>query len=115
MADKTPFGAILQCMLTRAQVARRLRKSIATVRRMEGVRLHPTCDVDGVWHFDVDEVESCVRAQVSRGTQCAADRQQFSFDSVQGRTASAGTVDKFRDAVLRVQQLQEINTELKRA
>jgi hypothetical protein len=45
-------------MLTRAGVARRLRKSIATVRRMEGLDLHPTVDGHGVHYFDVREVDA---------------------------------------------------------
>lgn len=43
--------------MTRAQVARRLGKSIATVRRLEGVLLHPERDARGVHRFRVDEVE----------------------------------------------------------
>ena len=39
------------------QVARRIGKSIATVRRMEGNVLNPTRDARGVHRFDVDEVE----------------------------------------------------------
>lgn len=44
-------------MLTRAQVAKRLGRSIATVRRLEGVALHPVLDSDGIHRFDPDEVE----------------------------------------------------------
>jgi hypothetical protein len=44
-------------MLKRAQVAKRLGKSIATVRRLEGVALHPIVDTDGVHRFDPEEVE----------------------------------------------------------
>jgi hypothetical protein len=46
-------------MLTRLAVARRLGKSVATVRRMEGTDLHPTIDARGVHWFaecDVEEV-----------------------------------------------------------
>jgi len=45
-------------MMTRSGVAKRLGKSIATVRRMEGVELHPTLGGDGVHLFDPDEVEA---------------------------------------------------------
>ena len=41
----------------RAQVAKRLGKSVATVRRLEGVELFPTLDEDGTRHFDPAEVE----------------------------------------------------------
>src|SRR5690349_13236282 len=44
-------------MLTRAQVAKRLGKSIATVRRLEGHALHPTRDERGIHRFDRAEVD----------------------------------------------------------
>ena len=44
-------------MLTRSAVAARLGRSIATVRRLEGVHLHPRRDASGVYRFDRDEVE----------------------------------------------------------
>jgi hypothetical protein len=49
-------------MLTRNGVAKRLGKSIATVRRMENAELHPTRDARGVHRFSVDEVERVARA-----------------------------------------------------
>jgi len=39
----------------------RLGKSLATVRRLEGVLLHPTQDSQGVHRFDRDEVEMLAR------------------------------------------------------
>lgn len=48
-------------MLTRAQVARRLGRSIATVRRLEGSVLHPTRDHRGVYRFDDAEVAKLAR------------------------------------------------------
>lgn len=47
--------------MTRTQVARRLGKSLATVRRIEGVLLHPTQDARGVHRFDSGEVEALAR------------------------------------------------------
>jgi hypothetical protein len=44
-------------MLTRSQVARRLGKSLATVRRLEGSSLHPRRDDNGVHWFDESEVQ----------------------------------------------------------
>lgn len=44
--------------MTRKQVGRRLGKSIATVRRIEGVLLHPVRDERGIHRFDPDEVEA---------------------------------------------------------
>src|SRR5690606_14384846 len=54
-------------MLTRTGVARRLGKSIATVRRMEGVELHPTRDERGVHHFDPDEVDAVASGEITGG------------------------------------------------
>lgn len=47
--------------MTRQQVARRLGKSLATVRRIEGVLLHPTRDSRGIHRFDGAEVEALAR------------------------------------------------------
>lgn len=53
-------------MLTRAGVAKRLKRSIATVRRMEGRELHPWTDSRGVHQFDGGEVEQVARAEHDR-------------------------------------------------
>jgi len=53
--------------MTRQQVAKRLGKSLATVRRLEGVRLNPIRDARGVYQFDPDEVEALAEA-VGDGT-----------------------------------------------
>ena len=50
-------------MLTRSGVAKRLGKSIASVRRMEGVELHPVRDERGVHRFDPVEVEQVAGLQ----------------------------------------------------
>lgn len=50
-------------MLTRVQVARRLGKSIATVRRLEGSQLHPRRDASGVLRFDDAEVHRLAAAR----------------------------------------------------
>jgi hypothetical protein len=52
-------------MLTRSQVARRLGKSLATVRRIEGILLAPT-DRRGVYRFNVADVDDLVR-DIARG------------------------------------------------
>lgn len=56
-----PGGAYTCRMLTRSGVARVLGKSIATVRRLEGTDLHPERDSNGVWLFDVGEVQGVAR------------------------------------------------------
>jgi hypothetical protein len=48
-------------MLTRAEVADRLGRSVATVRRLEGVVLHPSRGRRGVRLFDADEVDRVAR------------------------------------------------------
>jgi hypothetical protein len=45
-------------MITRKQVARRIGKSIATVRKMEGVSLQPRTDAKGVHWFDEEDVDT---------------------------------------------------------
>ena len=50
-------------MLTRASVAKRLKRSIATVRRMEGRELHPWTDDRGIHRFDSHEVEQLALAE----------------------------------------------------
>ena len=43
--------------MTRRQVARRLGKSLTTIRRIEGVLLHPHVDSRGVHRFSEDDVD----------------------------------------------------------
>lgn len=56
-------------MLTRGQVAKRLGKSVATVRRLEGRELHPRRDAKGVLRFDPDEVEAVAQGTVGDSTR----------------------------------------------
>jgi len=49
-------------MLTRRQVALRLGKSIATVRRIEGTLLHPSRNGRGTYLFTTHEVEALKRS-----------------------------------------------------
>ncbi len=44
--------------LTRKAVATRLGLSVSSVRRLEGIELHPKRDSAGAWHFDPAEVEA---------------------------------------------------------
>ncbi len=54
-------GYIPDVQLTRTQVARRLGKSVATVRRLEGRVLFPRRDWRGIHRFDEWEVEGLQR------------------------------------------------------
>jgi hypothetical protein len=64
-------------MLTRSGVAKRIRKSLATVRRMEGNELHPEVDENGVHWFDEDEVDQVAKGRGGRRpvipTRCQRD------------------------------------------
>jgi hypothetical protein len=48
-------------VLTRSEVAKRLKKSRATVRRLEGVELFPRVDASGVHRFNSNEVDAVAR------------------------------------------------------
>jgi hypothetical protein len=48
-------------VLTRSEVAKRLKKSRATVRRLEGVELFPRVDACGVHRFNSNEVDAVAR------------------------------------------------------
>lgn len=76
-------------MLTRAQVAARLGKSIATIRRMEGRELHPRRDAHGVHRFCPKEVAAIARAPRTKQwsglsepfwTRSASERRAASFE-----------------------------------
>jgi hypothetical protein len=67
-------------MLTRSGVAKRLGKSIATVRRMEGHELHPVKDENGVHRFDPEEVAEVAR---SRRSESVADDSEAQLEQVQ--------------------------------
>jgi len=75
-------------MLTRSGVAKRIRKSLATVRRMEGNELHPEVDENGVHWFDEDEVDQVARGRGGRRpvipTRCRRDGSIFPSSSRHG-------------------------------
>jgi len=58
-------------VLTRSGVAKCLRRSLATVRRLEGVELFPHRDLRGVHWFDEAEVRD-VQRRIARGAVDAA-------------------------------------------
>ena len=64
--------------ITRGEVARALGVAVASVRRLEGVRLHPARGEDGVWRFDPAEVSAL-----------AAERKQLTRPGV----AASGSTD----------------------
>jgi DNA-binding transcriptional MerR regulator len=56
-AKKQGDDALRMAALTRDDVAKRLRVSISTVRRLEGTRLHPSIDGNSVRRFKASDVE----------------------------------------------------------
>ena len=54
-------------MLTRGQVARRIGRSLATVRRLEGSKLHPLVTSNRVRLFDPKEVDQVAREVATTG------------------------------------------------
>ena len=88
-------------MLTRSQVARRLGKSIATVRRMEGFDLNPWTDERGVNRFDADEVDAVAKSAGHRAPQ------RLDLPAARGRSGTSNanpdrtsTVDDVRGLVI---------------
>lgn len=76
----SPARAYNTWMLTRSGVAKRLGKSIATVRRLENVSLHPVRDARGVLRFSEAEVEQVARGQHGRAWQPSRARAQPARD-----------------------------------
>ena len=104
--------------MNRRQVAQRLGKSQATVRRIEGVLLHPTQDSRGVHRFDDKEVEALAHGvengtitlwqELRRGsTDAANDDPPVDFGSGKACTACA-------DLEQQVQALRNELDELRR-
>ncbi|HEY0469904.1 MAG TPA: hypothetical protein VGC79_37215 [Polyangiaceae bacterium] len=79
-----PRHAVIPLAMTRKQVADRLGRSLATVRRLEGTLLHPQRDARGVHHFDRDEVEGLARdlnsGRISIGRNHASSTADGAWD-----------------------------------
>jgi hypothetical protein len=95
--------------MTRAQVARYLRRSVASVRRAEGRHLHPYRDAKGVFRFEPDEVRE-LRAALERG-----EVRLGRVDFTQQRQVRSGPTKRAHDAVesLHVTALQHELAELR--
>jgi hypothetical protein len=93
-------------MLTRSQVARRLGRSIATVRRAEGKTLHPTVDGRGVHRFDVTEVDALAAHLLETGTlEGACDTRGYP-DADQRATRQDDTIRQVNELTARVAELE---------
>jgi hypothetical protein len=91
-------------MLTRIQVARRLGKSVATVRRMEGTDLHPHVDIGGIHRFDGHEVD-CLARQLSKrsgprspGIEISAPRRGYGIEQRPSATAELAEANDETDS-----------------
>jgi len=71
-------------MLTRTAVAKLLRRSLATVRRLEGRELFPWLDNRGIHRFDAREIAKVAR-RLRRGEVTAARSPWLSNPNSQGR------------------------------
>jgi hypothetical protein len=98
-------------MITRAQVARRLGKSIATVRRLEGHSLHPCVDESGVHRFDPKEVER-LRQEKGTPTEPVASAWLQARDDSRGTGKARGLAeDECRATIERGLRAQLAQTE----
>lgn len=94
-------------MLTRSQVAQRLRRSLATVRRLEGTVLHPQRDARGVNRFDEDEVAAlAIQLAKSGSVWDAAPSPQptaYSHNQIERATPSSTDNHDLRKALAEAQ------------
>jgi len=87
-------------MLTRSQVAARLGRSLATVRRLEGTELHPAKDGRGINRFDAQEVQALAQRLARSGTAAFDDElpwtPSFRDESAEEVVALRADVDRLR-------------------
>lgn len=110
-------------MLTRSAVAKRLRRSIATVRRLEGQELFPRRDRNGILRFDESEVAAVTRrlktgeVPAARGGWLHNRRSPSPWPATEARRGSSAQVGhaeeiaKLRDENARLrEELAELTT-----
>lgn len=93
-------------MLTRSQVARRLGRSLATVRRAEGRVLHPTVDVRGVHRFDAAEVDALAARLLETGTLEHSHDEGGYLDATQRATRKDDAAREVNDLKARAADLE---------
>jgi uncharacterized protein YlxW (UPF0749 family) len=99
--------AIKWTMLTRSQVARRLGRSLATVRRAEGKALHPTVDGRGVHRFDASEVDALAARLLETGVLENSHDEDEYLEPTQRATREDDTARKVNELRARVAELEE--------
>jgi hypothetical protein len=97
-------------MLTRSEVARRIGRSVATVRRMEGRSLHPESGPRGVRNFDPDEVDYVAERIARSGRALDDDLPDFraSRDAEGRDERSQGKDEQLREALREVTHLKDL-------
>ena len=94
--------------LTRRAVAKRLGKSVASVRRLEGRLLHPQRSQRGVWLFARDEVERVAAATPSKPRPRAVNEGEIASRAFEMFRAG----EELRNVVLELRQHPRVIREL---
>lgn len=97
--------------MTRKQVAERLGKSLATVRRLEGVLLHPSLDGRGKAHFDDAEVEQLL-GSMERGEVTLWQHMRGASPPLEQEDMPESTPKPCEECDERGQQLSRLRAEL---
>lgn len=92
--------------MTRGQVARRLGKSLATVRRLEGILLHPERDARGVHHFDEIEVDA-LADRIADGDVAVWKRLRGSDDTGNEIPLGSGACPHCAEAASKLQAMRD--------
>lgn len=95
----------------RKQVAQRLGKSVATVRRLEGVLLHPTVDSTGKHRFDSDEVEQ-LAGGIQRGEIALWHQMRGASEPLRGNPMNGPDSDGCAGCAEREQELAQMRDKL---
>lgn len=90
-------------MLTRSQVARRIGKSVATVRRLEGTLLFPQSDGSGTRRFNEEEVEA-----FRRDLEAGRVVLPVGFLSSEGAAPATSTRRRIRELEARIARLERL-------
>lgn len=96
-------------MLTRSQVARRLGRSLATVRRLEGIELHPQRDARGVNLFDPDEVDAVASQLAESGSVWRSNPNASRTEYFHGQTRQESqrpSIDESHELLKQVTEAQ---------
>jgi transposase-like protein len=102
----------VDALLTRRAVARRLGKSVAAIRAIEGALLHPSQGPNGVRLFDADEVERLAGRPLGVNAHSKWFRMRLNAQKSATRAGRSSEVERLRRQVA---GLSEENAELRAA